>query len=227
MTTMTNNDTLLISMHMEKCGGTSLDRLLRDEYKEGFHLYDRGEPKRDSEPELPAGISCLHGHMFYGLHEKFPQRHCEYITLLRDPVDRFLSNFEHVCNYEHPLHKLAIAENGLHEFCVDSQARHYRNLFVRRLSGVWDEIEEADLNRAEENLRTFSVIGWLDQVDDFISSCHQRFGWQQHQLSYQNKSLGRRRKIEDLDPELQQQVLAANDWDRQLMLRISDLLPKA
>jgi len=214
-------------MHMEKCGGTSLDRLLRDEYADGFHLYDRGEPRRNNEPELPAGISCLHGHMFFGLHEKFPQRHCEYITLLRDPVDRFLSNFEHVCNYEHPLHSMAIAENGLQIFCADTQARHYRNLFVRRLAGVWDEIEEADLIRAEENLRKFSVIGWLDQVDDFIGACADRFGWQQHQLSYRNKTPGQRRKIDDLDPALREQVLAANEWDQELLLRVKDLVSQA
>lgn len=214
-------------MHMEKCGGTSLDRLLRDEYADGFHLYDRSEAKRDNEPALPAGISCLHGHMFYGLHEKFPRSQCEYITLLRDPVDRFLSNFEHVCNYEHPLHSMAIGENGLQDFCVDPQARHYRNLFVRRLSGVWDEIEEVDLIRAEDNLRKFSVIGWLDQVDDFIDACADRFGWKQRLLSYQNKTPGQRRKIDDLDPGLRQQVLAANDWDRKLMLRVTDLLPRA
>ena len=211
---------------MEKCGGTSLDRLLRDEYAEGFHLYDRGAPSRDGEPVLPTGISCLHGHMFYGLHEKFPHRDSEYITLLRDPFDRFLSNFEHVCNYEHPLHSMAIGKNGLQDFCVDTQARHYRNLFVRRLSGVWDEIEEADLNRAEDNLRKFAVVGWLDQMEAFIVACMDRYGWKQHQLSYRNKTPGQRKKLNDLDPGLQQQVLVANDWDRRLMLRIEDLIPK-
>lgn len=219
----THRETLLISMHMEKCGGTSLDRLLRDEYAQGFHLYDRGVPRPDSEPELPTDVSCLHGHMFFGLHEKFPQRRCEYITLLRDPAARFLSNFEHICNFEHPLHAMAFGDGGLEAFCVNPASRHYRNLFVRRLAGVWDEIETSCLNRAEDNLRKFAVVGLLDQVNAFITACTERFGWHQHQLQHQNKTPGHQRKIDDLDQEQMQQVLAANDWDRQLMLRVQDL----
>ncbi len=219
----THREPLLISMHMEKCGGTSLERLLRDEYADGFHLYDRGAALPDSEPELPVEVSCLHGHMFFGLHQQYPQRGCEYITLLRDPVARFLSNFEHICNFEHPLHTMATGDGGLEAFCAEPASRHYRNLFVRRLAGVRDEIGAADLTRAEDNLRTFAVVGLLDQVEAFITACTQRFGWSQHELQHQNRTPGQTPGIDELTPAQRQKVLAANDWDRQLMLRVEDL----
>ena len=220
------NGPLLISMHMEKCGGTSLDRLLREEYARGFHLYDRGIAGPDSEPDLPVDVSCLHGHMFFGLHEKYPQRNCEYIILLRDPATRFLSKFENICNFEHPLHDMVTADGGLENFCTDPASRHYRNLFVRRLAGVWDEIEEADLRRAEDNLRKFAVVGLLENYAAFIDACTRRFGWKQHQIQHQNKTPGQGMKLDDLSDSQQQKVLAANDWDRQLMLRVQDIISR-
>lgn len=226
MNQKTQRGGLLISMHMEKCGGSSLDRLLREEYAGGFYLYDRGVSDPGSEPDLPADVSCLHGHMFFGLHEKFPQHNCEYITLLRDPVARFVSNFEHICNFEHPLHAMVSGDGGLEVFCVEPASRHYRNLFVRRLAGVRDEIAAVDLDRAEDNLRKFAVVGLLDRVDAFITACTQRFGWKQHQLQHQNKTPGQAMKFDDLSDTQQQIVLAANDWDRQLMQRVEDIFSR-
>ena len=221
-----HNTSLLISMHMEKCGGTSLDRLLRAEFGDGFYLYDPGPPEVRGNPEFPDGTQCVHGHMFFGLHQYFPQRICNYITLLRDPIDRFLSNFEHIRNHEHPLHLMAIGDAGLERFCSESGARHYRNLFVRRLAGVRDEIEQADLVRAEQNLRTFAVVGVLEDANAFTRACVKRFGWQDGQLEISNATPGARRKISDCSDADHRRVLAANDWDLQLMRRIEDLLAR-
>ncbi len=224
MSEPTENTRLLISMHMEKCGGTSLHRLLRAEFGDGFYLYDPGPPESRRKPDFPTATRCVHGHMFFGLHEYFPQRVCHYITLLRDPIDRFLSNYEHICNHEHPLHQMVTGEAGLEHFCSESDARHYRNLFVRRLAGVRDDIEKADLERAEQNLRTFAVVGVLKNADAFTRACVDRFGWRSGQMEHSNHAPGGRRKISDYSEADQQRVLDANDWDLQLMQRVEDLL---
>lgn len=86
--------------------------------------------------------------MFYGLHEHFPKQRCDYITLLRDPIERFLSNFEHARRHVHPLREMVTGHEGLERFCNEHAAKHYRDLFVRRLAGVWDEVTQLDLDRA-------------------------------------------------------------------------------
>lgn len=211
-------------MHMEKCGGTSLHRLLEREYAEGFFLYDPGPPGAAKPQEFPEHLRCVHGHMFYGLHEHFPDRVCEYITLLRDPVDRFVSNFEYVCRYEHPLHAMATGPEGFDRFCSEPAARHYGNLFVRRLAGVWDEVSEDDLDRAERILRTFAVVGQLENAAGFVHACADRFGWREQRLAHLNASPSPRRKWLDYPQDVQRRACAANALDLQLMHRIQDIL---
>jgi hypothetical protein len=211
-------------MHMEKCGGTSLDRLLRDEYADGFVLYDPGSPGFTSIPELPQGIRCVHGHMFYGLHKRFPQQRSEYITLLRNPVERFLSSFEHARRHEHPLRGMVTGHGGFERFCSEHAARHYRNLFVRRLAGVWGEVTQSDLDRAENVLRSFAVVGQLEHSSRFVSTCADRFGWRTRQLAHHNAAPRSGPPLAGYSQEEQQRALAANEWDRQLIERVRDIL---
>jgi hypothetical protein len=162
--------------------------------------------------------------MFYGLHERIPKQQCEYITLLRNPVERFLSNFEHACRHEHPLRDMVTGHGGFERFCNEHDARHYRNLFVRRLAGVWGEVTQADLDRAEKALRGFAVVGQLEHSSCFISTCADRFGWRTRQLAHHNAAPRSRPRLHDYSQTQQQQALVVNSWDVQLIERVQDIL---
>jgi hypothetical protein len=224
MTESPGQQPLLISLHMEKCGGTSLDQLLRQQYGEGFFLYDPGPPDQEHEPNIPSQARCLHGHMFYGLHEQFPGRSVEHITLLREPTERFLSQFEHIRRYQHPLHDEIMKPDGLEQLCQLEEARHYRNLFVRRLSGAWNDVGEAELNLAEQRLRSFAVVGQLSRVDAFVRACARRFDWSHAQLGHANAAPGRHTRFAELGEHERDLLNRANHWDLQLWQRIQDLL---
>lgn len=211
-------------MHMEKCGGTSLDRLLRSEYADGFVLFDPEPIDSMSSPDFPQGTRCVHGHMFYGLHEHFPEQRCEYITLLRNPIERFLSNFEHARRHAHPLREMVKGREGFERFCSEPDARHYRNLFVRRLAGVWDEVTQYDLDRAEQVLRGFAAVGDLAYASRFISRCADRFGWANRQLAHHNAAPRSRPLLTDYSQTQQRQARAANAWDVQLIDRVQEIL---
>lgn len=218
------DDVILISIHMEKCGGTSFHQLLQRNYGTGFQLFDPGPPEEQRKPQLHPGVRCFHGHMFYGVHTAFPERRFEYITLLRDPVERFLSNLNHIRNHDHPLHDLVTGSKGLHRFCTAPAARHYRNLFVRRLAGVWDEPGEPDLHKAIANLRTFSHVGVLEQVDVFVKQLAAHYTWSDASFPWHNMAPGKRLLLSDLGTEERQLIETANHWDIELMAHVDELL---
>jgi hypothetical protein len=101
----------LISIHVPKCGGTSLTDVLRGWFGPGFyrHYYDetRGAlpPRRDLRAGLwrrtllrqpyRAGL-CLHGHFNrergFGIQDYYPQVR-QFITVLRDPFEIAISDY--------------------------------------------------------------------------------------------------------------------------------------
>lgn len=214
---------ILISMHMEKCGGTSMEALLRQQYGPAFQLYDPGYPEDPSlfSPPEPD-IACLHGHMYYGLHQQLANRKCQYITLLRDPVNRFLSNFQHIRRYEHPLQALINSPDGFREMCENPQARHYRNLFVRRLAGIEGEPCRADVEQAENHLRQFALVGKVEQLEAFVRAATTRLGWREHQVPHKNAANSQ--PWAKVLPAEREQVVQANVLDIELFERVADII---
>jgi len=217
------SQSILISMHMEKCGGTSLESLLHQQYGPTFERYEPGA-SQNSRVFIPpeSSIACLHGHMYYGLHRQLIGRECSYITLLRDPLDRFLSNFQHIRRYEHPLHALIDTQDGLREMCENPQARHYRNLFVRRLAGVDGEPCLADVEQAEAYLREFALVGKVERFEAFARAATTRLGWREHQVPHKNAANNLPR-AEVSNAELEQ-VIQANALDIELFERVADII---
>jgi len=88
----------VIFVHLPKCAGSTLNRILLRQYKLSETYALAGRSVRDSFLELKrlpeekkGGIRLLYGHMHFGLHEHLPQP-CVYFTLLRDPVERVISH---------------------------------------------------------------------------------------------------------------------------------------
>jgi len=86
----------LISLHIPKCGGQSVRRVLKDGF--GDHFYLHYFQKRNDMPEkveLRPGI-CIHGHFNntkgFGSDDYYPEVD-QFITFLRDPLEIMISNF--------------------------------------------------------------------------------------------------------------------------------------
>lgn len=214
---------MLISMHMEKCGGTSMEVLLRQQYGSAFQLYDPGYPKDPLAFNPPESeIACLHGHMYYGLHRQLAARECSYITLLRDPVDRFFSNHQHIRRYKHPLQELISSSDGLREMCENPQARHYRNLFVRRLAGIQGEPCRADMEQAEYHLRQFALVGKVERFEAFLQAATTRLGWSNYPVPHKNAAVND--SLAEVSTAELEQVIQANALDIELFERVADII---
>ena len=86
----------LISIHIPKCAGGSLRRLLkkwfgRDLHKHYFQQYNALPPKHDLKPGI-----CIHGHFNrtkgFGIRDYYPEVD-QFITFLRNPVEIVVSNY--------------------------------------------------------------------------------------------------------------------------------------
>lgn len=104
-----NNDKIknsieLVSMHIPKTAGTSFRNILKDHYgsRNAVRLDINITNKRidvENQPytqkKLPANIRVIHGHFYYNdLVDLFDLKpDVKFITWLRDPVDRVISNY--------------------------------------------------------------------------------------------------------------------------------------
>src|SRR5206468_6211437 len=84
-------------------------------------------------------IRVVRGHLYYGLHEFLPQG-ATYITMLREPVARFLSSYYFILRRPlHPLHwKLKKERLGVEDYLRLVTHRH--NFQCRLIAGVKDKL---------------------------------------------------------------------------------------
>lgn len=120
------DETKLIFNHVPKAGGSSLyfffqelfgaDRVFR------FHsrvITDKTKTMEKLTPEERERYKIFQGHFKYGYHTLFSQK-CLYIGIMRDPIDRMISNYYYTKTRGREDRKEEIKELSLTDF-VDSQ----------------------------------------------------------------------------------------------------------
>src|SRR5438876_9418941 len=156
----------LIFLHIPKTAGTTLNRIIEWQYSP-FAIFTMDPYRIRATAErlkrLPEGrrrrLRVVRGHLFFGIHEFLPQG-ATYITMLREPVARFLSSYYFILRRPlHPLHrKLKKEQLGVEDYLRLVPHRH--NLQCRLIAGIENkEInDEPLLEMAKEHLaKSFSV----------------------------------------------------------------------
>lgn len=172
---------MLYFLHMPKTAGTSLVHGLEKGLPEGslLRLYgrskDRAEIRRYVQGLSPSErekLRVVAGHqVWYGIHRIFNDPEPRYITFLRTPVSRVVSNYYKILRTpEHALHPLLQEEEiSLHDFVRRGVSPHLCNhqtaLLAREepdgnhnaeLCVEWDE---QLFNRAVNRLKSFAYVG--------------------------------------------------------------------
>jgi galactose-3-O-sulfotransferase len=194
----------LIFLHIPKTAGTTLNRIIEWQYDPRLiftvdpHRF-RATVKRfhTFSEERRRSYQVLRGHLVYGIHEFLPQR-ATYITMLRDPVSRFLSSYQFILRRPlHPLHqkmkRQRLGPEDLIRLTPQSQ-----NLQCRFISGIGKggKCDERILEMAKANLKSsFRVVGLTERFHESLLLMIAAFGWKVP--FYQNQKVAKVRPAID------------------------------
>lgn len=207
MTKQTSNckhEQTLVFLHIPKTAGTTLSQIIERQYhpraivnicnsEQNLEQIDRLKSLSSSQQKK---IKFIEGHTFLGWDELLPQP-CAYFTLLRNPIERFISNYYYILkNPNHSLHQsLREQQITLKDFASCSGEDNYQTRCLARTIGEKDlNINEAECNRemldrAKRNLReNCAVVGIVEEFDRTLLLLKKTFGWNNVFYKVKNKN---------------------------------------
>ncbi len=180
----------IVFTHVPKTGGTTLDHIIRavaavlHQQRKRLRSPRRGVlPRQERNQRLLnlapvpdeqlATHDYLSGHFPFGIHCRLP-RHALYVTLLRDPVARLLSQVRFGIDHRKWSHDASVTE-------LIEQGRLIDNLQTRQMAGVADRevpCTATTLASALENLRShYAIVGLTERFDDMLKALITLLGW--------------------------------------------------
>jgi hypothetical protein len=205
----------VVFTHVPKTGGTTLDHILvavAEVQRKRFRRlrFSRGacSPEEHNQELLDfhrlsedqfAPCDYLSGHFPFGVHRRVAQP-CLYVTLLRDPVTRLLSNVRFGLDrirWSRDTPVDALIQNG----------RLIDNVQTRQIAGVFDRdtpCTAQTLANACENLRShYAVVGVTERFDETLKALITLLGWPD--IAYSDRQVSRAM----IDPKLEANVREA------------------
>lgn len=181
------NAPMLIYPHFPKSAGTSMMEVLRKNYGLGYkRLKTEGDKILwiNMPEDEKRKITCLTGHFPHGLHEFVPWD-CQYVTMLREPVDRVLSFYYYIKGKSK--HQLAplFSKMTIDELLESETIPGFSNEMTRFLAGrkdigirkPYDRTNEVDLELAKIRLRKHYLFGFSEYFDETLDRFATFFGW--------------------------------------------------
>lgn len=116
----------------------------------------------------------IHGHVLWSekAHRFFGERY-KYVTLLRDPVARTISNFRMG-------QRSGLVQGDLDAYLDSDVVRRHARVYLRYLFGqndiAEDQLTEATAIACQRLQDHFALVGFLDQFDAFAARYNQMFG---------------------------------------------------
>lgn len=189
-------DPKILFLHIPKTAGMSLNGLFIRNYRGNPHFNIEMpniteenwqaclERIRNIPQEKLDRYHIFKGHMIYGLHEVIPGP-VEYITFLRDPVERLISHYKMACRYKAypPGHKIDLSQRDWNLGQYYPLAHALDNFQTRALSGMDFQIPfgacgEEHLRLAKEHMdHHFKFVGLTEQFDLSLMLMRHVCGW--------------------------------------------------
>ncbi len=233
MTTANHTPVPVAFVHIPKAGGSTLHSILDRQYRPETDIRcDIQKPGALDRmlaltPRQRAEALCIRGHMPYGTHV-YMDRPVRYITMLRDPVKRFISKYRNIVR--NPQRALDLnfpaADVGDLETFVEAQIeRNAMNFQTRILAGYLDLADPvppfaplpADaLDVALAHIeKDFAVVGVMERFDESLVLMKRELGW--GNLNYARRNVGfRGPRPNQVPAALENRIRELNNLDVQL-----------
>ncbi|WLR42966.1 sulfotransferase family 2 domain-containing protein [Bacillus carboniphilus] len=181
---------MLFHLHIPKTGGTSLKHIVKQNYQNIAEVY-RPPIKKTLTKISNHNYDCVIGHMRYGAHEYFKPNKYHYITLLRNPIDRVISEYYFIArrpqheNYHLYKHlsleeyaSLPILQNMQSQFLLGYHA--HQNLTIADLKIIKERINSGEITAGiteefEKSLTLFSTkFNWKVKMNVVLNKNNMR-----------------------------------------------------
>jgi hypothetical protein len=175
-----SKDRALIFIHIPKTAGSTLRPIMDRHYpRHSICKLDFLPRDLDAFMQTPADtrsrIRVLQGHFPYGLHEQLSVP-ADYLTLIREPVDRIISMYYWIRgNEQHVLHRM-VRSMSLEDFAgsgFDIATNHQTSL----ISGLKSD-QPGALAVARDHLQNrIAAFGLNERFDESLLLFKKRLGW--------------------------------------------------
>ena len=203
----------LIFLHIPKAAGSTLRELIIKQYRHedvlSLSAPDEGteEVIRQIPAERRRKLKVIQGHMAFGVHRLLDQQ-VTYITMLRDPIDRYISLYYYVLRSpDHDHYDAVISQNmSLADYVQSGLLED--NALTRRLAGLIQiskrrpgvvpqfECTRETLEMAKANLlKYFLVVGLKERFDESLILMRRELGWRIP--FYEKRNVARERPREE------------------------------
>ncbi|TKJ40777.1 hypothetical protein CEE37_07370 [candidate division LCP-89 bacterium B3_LCP] len=208
-----DHENRLIFLHIMKTAGTTLERILKRQYGDlgAIRFYPKKlEDNLREFNELSSAeqnkVNVIMGHFRFGLHRELTGDY-KYITLMRNPVDRIMSEYYYILTHpEHELHEPMTSQyKNIADFVRSGMYHLLDNTHTKYLSGMDDlgygEYSSEAVEIARENLQKhFSFVGITEEFDESLIFLKRMYNWSTPYYIRENVT-NNRPKTESLTPE--------------------------
>lgn len=207
---------LLIFMHVPKTGGTTLRLIIEKQYNfsEIYRNYTYAGVRKGQKSEKTRFIE---GHDYFGIHHDFKKRPV-YITMLRNPVDRIISEYYYILRApghdRYIFNKIKNNNMSLEDYVVcDDEKFHFR---TRNMQTCFAAGGKMSLEKAKENLTNyFRVVGITEMFDQSLHLMQKEFDWKD--TGYKKRLVQHNRpKKETISHHIIEEIKRNNELDTEL-----------
>ncbi|MDQ0218889.1 sulfotransferase family 2 domain-containing protein [Peribacillus cavernae] len=215
-----NSGELLIFSHIPKTAGTTIRRIIDNQYDKTriirFPQLDMLSAEQLNQTEV------LYGHCRFGVHRHFDQSF-SYITMLRDPVERIISTYYFALRSPKNRMHEKVKNMSFPDFIFD-ETRDGRSPLVNHQTRFLSGEKIPDLEKAKENMHEhYTVVGLTEMFDESIFLMKKYLDWNEIDYSSSNVT-NNRPKQNDMPKEVIELIREKNDLDYRLYEYAKQLL---
>jgi len=238
----THANELMVFNHIPKTGGMTFRTILERHYAAGG-LLKIGEEDyqasvdaiKDMDEQSKDQISCISGHIPFGIHRYFPGRNVRYVSFVRDPVSRTISEFFYFINRPNILPLIGVEENtklDFEQFMELHEERRLFNIQTRVLGGFNNMLEHVlspypalptdAATQLEEIIDHYYVcVGVVERFDESMLAIQKYLSLKQPWYAKRNVNLINKDKARKLEQRYGSEIRKLNSLDDQLYHRIT------